>query len=263
VANRFQRLELEGAKPAASPGDAPGQPPGAPISALPELHDSAHWMHQAERARRRGDFEEGLRLYSRAVEADRANIPGWVGQARMLIALEEYPEAEMWSKKALELFRDHPELTAARAQALCRVGDMKTAMPLCDAAISKPGQSPYPWIVRGDLMLARRSQAEAHCFDMALQLNPDWPTLIDITETYLFYNQHAKSLTRIQQALAKAPDQAYCWYLQGICQLASGMDEAGRKSLRHCLDLEPRHPAALRAMAAPPKEGWLKRFWRS
>jgi len=261
VANRFQRLELDGAKPAEQPGDAPR--PDAPVSIQPEIHGSAHWMHQAAHARYKGNFEEALRLYSRAVEADRANIPGWVGQARMLIALEEYPEAELWAKKALELFRDHPDLAAARAQALCRVGDMKNAMGLCDASISKPGQSTYPWIVRGDIMIARRSTAEAHCFDMATQLNADWTIFVDIAETYLFYDQHAKALTRIQQALVKAPDQAYCWYIQGICQLASGMTDAGRKSLRHCLDLEPRHPAALRAMSAPPKEGWLKRFWKA
>jgi len=34
----------------------------------------------------------------------------------MLIALEEYSEAELWARKALELFRNQVDLQAARAR---------------------------------------------------------------------------------------------------------------------------------------------------
>ena len=218
-------------------------------------------MRQAELARYKGLFEDALRNYSRAVEADRSNIAGWVGQARMLIALEEYPEAEMWSRKALELFREQSELTAARAQALCRAGDVKQALALCDAAIAKPGQSVYPWIVRGDVMLSRRDSAESHCFNMAVQLKPEWTTLVDIIETYLHHRQHAKALVRCQEAVAKAPEQAYCWYLQGACQMLSGMNDAGHRSLKHCLELDQHHAAALKALQSGAGESWLRRLF--
>src|SRR5438552_7467851 len=150
---RFNKLELE---PALTPSKAPEQAqiprqqfaPAQPQQ-LDELHDSGHWMRQADRGRRSGLFEEALKYYSRAVELDRSVVAGWVGQVQMLIALEEYNEAELWARKALELFRNHVEPNAARAQALCRNGDLKNAQAACDAALGQPGQSAYPWMARG------------------------------------------------------------------------------------------------------------------
>ena len=31
-------------------------------------------------------------------------VAGWLGQVQMLVFLGEYPEAELWARKALELF---------------------------------------------------------------------------------------------------------------------------------------------------------------
>ena len=50
----------------------------------------------------------------------------------MLIGLEEYPEAELWSGKALERFRNHPDLLAGRSQACCRLGKFDEAYQWSD-----------------------------------------------------------------------------------------------------------------------------------
>ncbi len=81
----------------------------------------------ADRNRRAGQYENALRYYSRALEDDKAYLPGWVGQVEMLIALGEAPEADMWCRKALELFPGNGELLAARSRSLCRLGDVKQA----------------------------------------------------------------------------------------------------------------------------------------
>src|SRR5689334_12227259 len=86
--------------------------------------DERHWLRLADADRRNGLFEGALRYYSRALELDKSLVTGWVGQVQMLVALGEYPEAELWSRKALELFKNNAELLAARAQALCRTGDL-------------------------------------------------------------------------------------------------------------------------------------------
>jgi tetratricopeptide (TPR) repeat protein len=254
VSSRFQRLELDATNPPAPKAAAASAAPAAAM----ETHDAAHWMRVAGQYRRQGLFEAALRHYSRAVEMDRALVPGWVGQVRMLVALEEFPEAELWARKALELFRGQADLTAGRAQALCRAGDIKQAQGICDAAIQQPGQSPYPWLVRGDLMLALADSVEEHCFDKAVQLSGDWLTLIEIAEIYLYYHRPAKAQTRCQQALAKASDQPYCWYLQGMSQSASGFHDAARLSFKHCLDLDPQHAGARAAMESGG--GWLRRL---
>jgi tetratricopeptide (TPR) repeat protein len=216
----------------------------------------------ADRSRRNGDYEDALRCYSRAVELDRALVSAWVGQVRMLIGLEEYKEAELWARKALELFRNHIELTAARGQALCRIGDTKGAQAACDAALNQPGLSPYPWIVRGDLMLARRDSAEEHCFNKAVQLDPDWLVLLDIATIYLFYHKHAKALARLRAATEKAPDQAHCWLQQGQCEVAMGLDKPARRSFKQCLDLNPKNSAARQALISLDSGGWFSRVFK-
>ncbi len=89
--------------------------------------DETYWMKQADENRRIGLYESALKYYSRALEKDRSLVEGWVGQVQMLVFLDELPEAELWGRKALELFPSQAELLAGRAQAFCRMGDIKRA----------------------------------------------------------------------------------------------------------------------------------------
>jgi tetratricopeptide (TPR) repeat protein len=251
VTNRFHKLELEPSQSQQQSQQEEVRPQlqaGVTQQARDELHDAAHWMRQADQSRRRGMFEEALKFYSRAVELDRALVAGWVGQVRMLIALEEFNEAELWARKALELFRNHGDLHAARSQALCRMGDVKNGQIACDAALGQPGQSSYPWIARGDLMLARRDPVEQHCFEKAIHLDPDWLVLLEIAAIYTYYRKHAKALSHLRRAVERAPDQAHVWFRQGECEMEMGLKKPARLSFKQCLDLEPKHQPARDAM---------------
>jgi tetratricopeptide (TPR) repeat protein len=209
-----------------------------------EDHDEHYWLKTASTDRRNGMHELALRHYSRALEMDKSLVTGWVGQVQMLIALAEYPEAELWSRKALELFKNNAELLASRGQALCRMGDLKNARANCDAAINQQGSNSLPWVARGELMLARKEAIDVYCFDKASQLDGDWLLLLEIGAIYLHYGQSTKALQRTRTAVEKAPDQAYCWYREGICEMALGLDRAAEKSFGRCLQLEPKHPRA-------------------
>ena len=148
--SRFNRLEIE---PPAKPAES--APPSRRTTPDPD-HDERHWLKLADEERRKGQYENALRWYSRALEWDKSVVTGWVGQVQMLIALAEYPEAELWARKALELFKNNADLLAGRAQSLCRIGDFKNAMAGSDASINQSGHGSYPWLVRAELMLARK-----------------------------------------------------------------------------------------------------------
>lgn len=243
---RFDRLEFEHTPEGA----------GALRSRVETDHDEHYWLRLADENRRQGLHENALRYYSRALEQDKSLVIGWLGQVQMLIALGEYPEAELWSRKALELFRNHGDLLAGRAQALCRNGAVQPAHPLCDAALSQAGQSAYRWLVRGELMVAGRQDIDRHCFDKAMQLDPDWLVPLEIALTYLHYRQPTRALLRARQALEKAPDSPYSWYVQGWCQHELGLDEAARRSLERCLELAPGHLGAQRRLVALANRNW-------
>src|SRR4051794_33990974 len=116
VLARFDRLEFDDEPEGEAEGLKPAIPPES------ERGDQAAWMAKADDHRRRGLYENALRHYSRALELDRSLVAGWVGQVQMLILLGEHPEAELWSRKALELFKGQGDLMAGRAQALARIG---------------------------------------------------------------------------------------------------------------------------------------------
>ncbi|NOX55394.1 MAG: hypothetical protein GXP27_13340, partial [Planctomycetes bacterium] len=177
--------------------------------------DEPQWMQRADQSRRRGLYEEALKFYSRALEDDRSLVAGWLGQVQMLIHLDEPEEAELWSRKALELFPGNGDLMAGRAQAFCRIGELAQAHALSDGALQQSGQSAYRWIVRGELMVAGKQSVDQHCFDKARQLDSDWLVSLEIALIYLYYDTPSPALIHARRAVHSAPHQHYPWYIQG------------------------------------------------
>ena len=198
-------------------------PSAHPEERDPLDRDAGHWMRKADESRRMGLYELALKYYSRALELDRSLVAGWVGQVQMLVQLEEYPEAELWSRKGLEMFPANGELMAGRAQSFCRMGDMKQAHALCDGSLRQAGQSAYRWLVRGEIMVAAHQDKDRYCFDKAQELDADWLVPLETARIELYYRRPSKALGQIRRALELAPDAAYVWYLQGVCQAALGL----------------------------------------
>lgn len=254
---RFSRLELD-------QGRISTQETSAQISSqrIGE-RDAMYWMRSADSERREGHFENALRNYSRALELDRTLVLGWVGQVQMLVRLEEYREAELWARKALELFRNYAGLLAGRAQALARTGDLKQAQSLSDASLAQQGEMAYCWMARGDIMLFRRDPVEQYCFEKAVQADGDWLTHIEIAAIYLYHSAPAKAVVHCRHAVEKAPDRAYCWYMQATVEVRCSLTRAARESFLRCLELVPNHVEARRGLdALSSTGGFLKRLFR-
>jgi tetratricopeptide (TPR) repeat protein len=236
---RFDKLEFDDGR---QHGEGPGD-------ITETSRAEIDWMQRADQHRRSGLYENALKFYSRALETDRTIVGGWLGQVQMLVQLAEYPEAELWARKALELFPGHGDLLAARGQALCRLRNIKAAHEMCDGALRQSGQSAYRWMVRGELMLAARQPTDQHCFDKAQQLETDWLVPTEIALIYLFYHHPGRAQTRARRACELEPGQWYAWLVQARCQRALGLDSQCRRSLQTCLDLHPGHEEARQMLA--------------
>jgi tetratricopeptide (TPR) repeat protein len=243
---RFDKLEFN-ARKQASPEPDESQPTG---------HDAEHWMKRADQSRRMGLYENALKFYSRALELDHTLVAGWVGQVQMLVQLAEYPEAELWGRKGLELLPNNGELLAGRAQAFCRLSDLKQAHALCDGALQQPGQSAYRWLVRGELMVAGKQDLDRHCFDKAQELDPDWLVPLEVARIYLYYHKPSQALNRARRAVESAPDAYFAWYVQGLCQSQLGLTRPAQESFRHCLEICPRHADAQQQLRLLKKWSW-------
>ncbi len=225
--SRFNHLEF----------DEPLEEQGA---SLPAVKDGQYYLREAGASFRRGRFEEGLRFYSKVLEHDPHCAAAWTGQVRMLIELGEFEEAKLWADKALEMFPAEAELLAAKAVALARAGDPKAALAFSDAAIEAQGNTPYVWLARGDVLLARAEKRADFCFEKALGLAAhDWFIHWLACRIYCYYRRFSRGLQIAQKALELNASAAVVWLQFGRCQLALGLRPAAVTSFEHARELDP------------------------
>lgn len=257
VMSRFSHLEF---------GNEEHEPS---LQSKPLVKDDAYYLGEARTAFENGDFESALRLYSKMLEFNSQNPSGWTGQVRALIELGEYREARLWADKALEIFPHEAELVAAKAVALGRSGDLQEALALSDAAIEERGGTPYVWLARGDVLLAREEPRADYCFEKALLLaGADWFVVWLAARIRYFYRQFALALKLVQKALELNSGHFLLWYELGQCQQALGLVGPARESFSAARQLNPRFsPASLRLTSLDnvglfsELRGWLRRLF--
>ena len=255
---RFDRLEFG--------SNSDGSP--ARQRKIDQDQDERSWLVKADAERRKGQFENALRYYSRALEHDRSLVTGWLGQVRMLVQLEEGPEADLWCRKALEVFPGNGELLAARAQALCRVGDRKQANALSDASMTAAGSSAFRWSVSGEVMLASGQSVDVHCFDKALQLDADWMVPLEASLAYSHHGVASRAHLRARQAVERGPDQFYAWYVSGYAAMQMDMNHQAERDFERCLELCPGYEPAKQRLVDMAHQKWsvartVRRIFRS
>ena len=213
------------------------------------VRDAAYFHQRAVQCFLHSDFELALRNYSRALEANSSFFDGWAGQVWMLIELGEYPEAMVWSDKALESFPEHPELLAAKAVACLRDAKLDKAKGYSDNSISKDHVGPRVWLARAEVLLQSKSRVADNCLSKALTLSDDESDLIRFEAGRLLrrYGRYSAAVEYLQEAVRLFPKSALAWYELGCCQSRLGFSQAAT-SLEQCLHLYPHFDEAKDAL---------------
>ncbi len=197
-------------------------------------------VNEAELAFQSADFEKALRCFGKALEFNPANVSAWAGQVKALIELEEFSEAKLWADKALEKIPDHPELLAVKAVALARDGDLKAALVFSDASIQESGGTPFIWLARGDVLLARKEKRADYCFEKACMLAPgNWVVRWCASRIYSFYEKFSVALKYAQEALNLNASSAAIWLQTGQCQFSLGLLVLAENSFVQARQLDP------------------------
>jgi tetratricopeptide (TPR) repeat protein len=225
--SRFVNLELNGDSDYERRADA-------------TVKDEGHYLARANAALESAEWEMALRQFGKVLEFNPGNVSAWTGQVRMLIELGEHREARLWADKALEKFANHPELLAAKAVALARSGDLETALAFSDASVEDRGDSPYIWLARADVMLAREESRADFCFDRALmQEQNSWLVAWLAARIRVFYRQFALALKLLQRALELNSTHFLLWLELGQCQEALGLTGPATSSFEQASQLNP------------------------
>jgi tetratricopeptide (TPR) repeat protein len=234
VTGRFSRLEV-------SLREAPEPVAAIGVPVRTETDD----MSQAREAFRRGRFEPALRAFTGALGRNRSLVPAWAGQVQMLVELQEYAEARLWSDKALELFRNNGDLLAAKSRACLRQGDKVAAIACSDASMKSPGSSPSRWQARGEAMLSESAPRARDCFEKSLaEPEADWFERVVIARAYLFHKRPGLALEYADAAAAMRPSEPYAWIVLGECRHAAGFSGRAQACYERALELDPSYAEA-------------------
>ncbi|MEI9962904.1 MAG: tetratricopeptide repeat protein [Limisphaerales bacterium] len=230
------------------------------------VKDEVYYLSEARAMFEAGNFEQALRFYSKVLEFNPQNAVAWTAQVRMLIELGEFREAKLWADKALERFPREPELLAAKAVALARNGDLQGALAFSDASIEERGDTPYIWLARGDVMLARKEHRADYCFEKALLLAPkDWFIAWLAARVRFYYGQFVLALKLFQQAIEWNATNFLLWLELGQCQQAMGLIGMAENSFTQALQLNPQcREADIRLLKISQSGFWLRLrdWWR-
>lgn len=239
--SRFSNLEFDGSD---------GARERLPSRAAAE-RDDVRQLEEASAAFASAEFERALRAFAKAIEFNPHHPGAWSGQVRALIELGEFQEASLWADKAMERFPQDSEVLAAKAVALARLGQLDEALALSDAAVQTGGETPYVWLARGDVLLARAESRADHCFDRALVMAArDWLVHWLAARIRIYYRQFAVALKLVQQALELRADHAILWLQAGQCQRELGLLGAARRSFEQAVQLDAGCREARHAMTA-------------
>jgi tetratricopeptide (TPR) repeat protein len=230
------------------------------------LKGEEFYFAEAGSAFENGQFEQGLRLYSKVLEFNPNNAGAWTGQVRMLIELTEFREAKLWADKALERFPHEPELLAATAVALARGGDLQGALAFSDASIEEHGDTSYVWLARADVLLARKESRADYCFQKALLLAPkSWFVAWLAARIHYYYKQFALALKQLQQAVEWNASHFLLWLELGRCQEGLGLLGPARTSYQRARELNPQcneAHAALRQLSGTGLGRQARALWQ-
>jgi len=254
--SRFGNLELG--------GESEDQPQQQRQKQL--IKDEAYYVSEARAAFENGNFKQALRFYSKVLEFNPNNALAWTGQVQMLIELGEFREARLWADKALERFPQEPDLLAAKAVALGREGDLQGALSFSDASIEERGGTPYVWLARADVLLARKESRADYCFDKALHLAPgDWFIAWLAARIRFYYEQFVLALKLLEQAIEWNTGHFLLWFQLGQCQQQLGLIGPARRSLEQARQLNPKFQDAsieLLRLSESGLGGRVRGLWR-
>lgn len=240
-----------------------GESPQRDESGAEPLKDEAFYLKEAQGLFEGGRFEQALRSYARALEFNPKSSAAWAGQVRMLIELGEFREAKVWAEKALLLFPRDGELLAAKAVALARAGDTKGALAYSDASIEVETATPYTWLARGDVLLARKEKRAEYCFEKAMALGREnWVWVWMASRIQMFYRQAAQALKFAQQALSLEPARAILWQQLARCEGALGWKAKAEVSLERARELDRNCPDLDEIFNEIGSGSWLGRVMR-
>lgn len=248
MSGRFNNLEFGGHQKPEQPEDWTNEHSPEQSAFQQELRDGSYHLKQARQYELAGDREEAMRAYSAALGEDPRQLAGWIGQLWLLGEMEEYPELDLWARKALETFPDNPQLMAMRSLGLYRMGHHQEARDLGDMALERSGESDIVWLARAELMLDDQRMAGEECLAHARRSAEHEAIMLLRAGAICLRHTRLQLGVRQLEALVAAHESAQGWFLLGEVRKQLGLVAPARIAYEQAAALAPTNMAFKQAV---------------
>ena len=246
MAGRFTNLEFRssgGGPEAGGPGLS--EPPASESRRYFDAVEksASYYLDQAVACEMSGELEDSLRAYSAALGEDAQLLDAWVGQLWILLEHREYPEVELWSRKALAYFPENPSLLAVCSLALHRMSRQDDARAMNDNAMGKEGNIDIVWLSRGEIMIEGKRATVEECFNRAKRVaSHPGLTRLRIASVCAYNKKYQLALQELMELTSLCSDSARVWAMLGVIQGKLGFTKKAVASLTQAIELAPGNP---------------------
>ncbi len=228
------------------------------------IYDHGYYAAEADRLFFAGEFEKALRVYSRAIQADHAQIGPWLGQVLCLVEMKQTKEALIWVKRGLELFPEEARMISLQGVAYAQQGMLQRGIGCSDYALQITAADPMVWLLRGQILtLADNRNAQA-CFDKAMETRRpgEWQVPMMAGMFLLERRKWTQAAEFLRKAVAENTGLDHLWVLLGKANEQLGVTQAALDAYQAALDLNPSNQQAQNSVARLSRTPLLVRVAR-
>jgi superkiller protein 3 len=258
---RFSKLETgKGEEPRRAQVRA-----GLPVESLPEAetYDYSYYIEEADKHYFTGRYDKALRLYSRALQIDNAQVYPWVGQVFSLLAMDQIKEADLWVIRAIEMFPEDPTLLSLRALVYAHKGMLNRAIGASDYALSR-GATAHAWMARGEILLRAKNKNAPFCFDKAMEAagRDDWKVAMHIGLVYYRRRMYSSALNYFRRAIVVEMGNYNLWYHLGRCYYRLSFSDEAIEAFNRALEINPDFHEAENGLRDAKSSNFVTRLFR-
>jgi protein O-GlcNAc transferase len=211
------------------------------LASDPKQFDAMHMLGIV--AGQRGDYREGVRRITEALNIRPNATDGYINLGRMQAELKDHAGACVSYSKALSLNPNLPLAHNNFSIILRRIGNCEEALRHCEKAVALAPNYPEAWNNRGNALfdLGRHDEALAS-YDRALALAPALAeALLGRGNALLALERFEEAIASYDKVLSTRPDNADCHAGRGLALQALGRTDAALTSYERALAINPQN----------------------
>lgn len=191
---------------------------------------SGDWSEMGNAQVGRGEYEEAVKSYDRAIGLDNYNPYLWYNKGLALTSLGRYEEALYCYHRATNIKPFDAEIWMSRGAALSALGRYEEALECYDRAVKFDSKNADAWNNKGTILTRVGQHEEAlECYGRAVEIEPSDADAWNNRGSALHQlGRYQEALECYNRAIELDPLHEYAWHNKGL--LVPTLDEESKEA---------------------------------